>query len=89
MHTKNGAIKNMHYKTNKITLDFNDYPDINMEEFDSWFYEIFINKLKLAYQGEEVLNFFMGKYDLEWWFHRDMENNQFSIELILVDKTKE
>ena len=38
-------------------------------------------------KGEDAFNYFNGKYDVEWWFHEDTDNNQFSIELKLVDVT--
>lgn len=72
---------------NKTVIDFNDYPDIDLTEFDEWFNNKFIEKLNPTCTGKDSLDFYKGKYDVEWWFHRDMENNQFSIELKLVDIT--
>lgn len=70
---------------NKTILDFNDYPDIDLKEFDEWFWDKYLSKLKLAEQGLSSINYFKDKYNVEWWFHRDVENNQFSIELKLIE----
>lgn len=72
---------------NKTVLDFNEYQDIDLREFRKWFDNKFFSKLLLANKGEDAFNYFNGKYDVEWWFHEDTDNNQFSIELKLVDVT--
>lgn len=72
---------------NKIVLDFNEYQDIDLREFRKWFDNKFFSKLLLANKGDDAINYFNGKYDIEWWFHEDTDNNQFSIELKLIDVT--
>lgn len=73
--------------SSKLVLDFNECSDITVDEFDKWFFDKYLSKLKLAEEGESSINYFKDKYDVEWWFHRDTENNQYSIELKLVDVT--
>lgn len=71
--------------SSKLVLDFNECSDITVDEFDKWFFDKYLTKLKLAEEGESSINYFKDKYNVEWWFHRDTENNQYSIELKLVN----
>lgn len=69
---------------NKTILDFKDYPDINLREFAEWFEKKYFKPVDKI----STTPLFMGKYDGEIWFHQDMENNQYSIELKLTDYSK-
>ena len=68
---------------NKTVLDFKDYPDIDIFEFSDWFEEKF---LKIVI-GNNDINWYNGKYDVDVIVHRDWENRKFSLELQLVDVT--
>ena len=70
--------------SSKTILNLNDYPDIKLRDLAVWFEKKYFKPV------EEISNFplFMGKYDVEIWFHQDMDNNQYSIELKLTDYSK-
>lgn len=69
---------------NKTVLDFNNYPDIDLTEFISWFVKKYFKSI------EEISKapLYKGKYGVNILFHMDIENNRYSIELELVDYSK-
>ena len=68
---------------NKTILDFKDYPDIDLRGFVEWFKKKYFKQVTL----NNDTDWYLDKYDVETWFHEDIENNQFSLELKLVDVT--
>lgn len=68
---------------NKTILDFKDYPDIDLRGFVEWFKKKYFKQVTL----NNDTDWYLDKYDVEIWFHEDIENNQFSLELKLVDVT--
>lgn len=66
---------------NETVLDLNDYPDIKLRELARWFEKKYFKPV----EDISTTPLFMGKYDVEIWFHQDTENNQYSLELKLED----
>lgn len=68
---------------NKTVLDFNEYQDIDLEEFITWLKEKYFKRIII----NNDRNWYKNKYDVDWLFYRDYENKKLSIELKLVDVT--
>ena len=64
-----------------ISFDLNDYPDIDYDEFIGYVEHHF--KIPVPYIG-----FLNGKYDVIFEFHKDKENNKFSISAKIEDYSK-
>lgn len=66
---------------NKIIFDLNKYPDIDLDEFIEWFEKNYFKPF-----GEiSAAPLFMDKYEVVLYFHRDKENNKYSITAKIIE----